>query len=310
MMNSLKSEVGVQMRDGFGCIQSKLDVDRHASASGIQFHEKSAAAGAPGIVTMSGNGKGFLIGVSMAAGHRRRIFSEHHSSVHEFDHGGVYIRNTADDYKAELAGSFEFILMEIPESTLVDLADKCDIAQISELSQTLGKPDPTLANLLGVMVPLSTGRNPSALFLDQMALAIGIYVVRNYGNGRASYSSKRRILSKRQEVAAKELIRSSLDGRICIAHLARECSLSEGYFLKAFRETTGRTPHQWLNQERLREATELLLQSRLSIAEISDACGFGDQSHFARVFSAAMGAPPSVWRKQNGLLDRMRPLPD
>lgn len=309
-MNSLKSDSGAVKRDGFGCTLSMLDVDRQASAGGIHFHEKARASGAPGIVTMPGSGNGFLIGVSMAAGHRRRIYSEHHSSVHDFDHGGIYIRNTVDDYKAELEGTFDFLLMEVAEGQLSDLADKCDIARVSALTSALGHADPTLASLLRVIVPLSNDEHPSALFLDQMALAIGIYVVREYGNGSAPYSSKRRALSKRQEMIAKELIRGNLDGRISINELAKECRLSEGCFLKAFRETTGRTPHQWLNQERLREATELLLQSRMSIAQISEACGFGDQSHFARVFATAMGAPPSVWRRQNAVPYRREGYPD
>jgi AraC-like DNA-binding protein len=80
-----------------------------------------------------------------------------------------------------------------------------------------------------------------------------------------------------------------------IGGLAATCNLSRSYFIKAFKKTTGRTPHRWLLQHRIDKAKELLLHS-LPIAEISLECGFTDQSHFTCVFTNIMGMPPGVWR--------------
>jgi transcriptional regulator GlxA family with amidase domain len=36
------------------------------------------------------------------------------------------------------------------------------------------------------------------------------------------------------------------------------------------------------------------------LADVALACGFADQSHFTRVFSAATGLPPGAWRRATG----------
>ena len=37
--------------------------------------------------------------------------------------------------------------------------------------------------------------------------------------------------------------------------------------------------------------------SPLALAQIAYECGFADQSHFTRVFTAAVGATPGAWRR-------------
>ena len=78
------------------------------------------------------------------------------------------------------------------------------------------------------------------------------------------------------------------------------CGLSRSYFIEAFRETTGQTPYQWVQAQRLARAQALLVQPGLSLAAIALACGFADQSHFTRVFTRHMGMPPGTWRRGAG----------
>ena len=59
----------------------------------------------------------------------------------------------------------------------------------------------------------------------------------------------------------------------------------------------GKTPHQFLTQQRVEKAQDLLAFSTLTISEIAAACGFADQSHFTRVFSRAVGIAPGIWRR-------------
>ena len=85
--------------------------------------------------------------------------------------------------------------------------------------------------------------------------------------------------------------------KTALDEVASACNLSRGTFLRSFRETTGKTPHQWLTQQRVEKARALLLDSTMPLSEVASACGFSDQSHFTRVFSVATGATPGVWRR-------------
>ena len=109
-------------------------------------------------------------------------------------------------------------------------------------------------------------------------------------------------LSPSQERRAKELIAANLNTGLSIAHLARECGKSRCHFSRAFHGSTGMSPHQWLTQQRLARARQLLL-SDLTIASIAQECGFADQAHFSRVFARIAGLPPSLWRQTDVALD-------
>jgi AraC-like DNA-binding protein len=242
--------------------------------------------------------EGFLLGVSLEGGHTRTIFETGKTAKHEFAVDTIYARNLEDDYKADLQGTFNFVLIELSPSSLKNLADGADLKGISELKRVQASPDPVLAALArAIFSTRAEGREPSALFLDQIALALGSHIVHTYGNGNLGGSPRRRTLSRKNEVRAKELMRSRLDGNLSVAELASECNLSQGVFIKAFRETTGKTPHQWLTQQRIERAQHYLLETDYSLAEISAECGFADQSHLSKVFSTIVGTTPSAWRK-------------
>ncbi len=84
-----------------------------------------------------------------------------------------------------------------------------------------------------------------------------------------------------------------------VSELAAACRLSNGYFIKAFKQTFGATPRRWRLLLRVERAKSLLVSSDLTIAEIALACGFADQSHLTRVFGQIVGVPPARWRRRS-----------
>ncbi|AUT76356.1 helix-turn-helix domain-containing protein [Paraburkholderia hospita] len=60
--------------------------------------------------------------------------------------------------------------------------------------------------------------------------------------------------------------------RASIADVASECNLSRGDSIRAFSRTTGRTPHQWLLEQRVARARELIEASDMTLSEIAIFC--------------------------------------
>jgi AraC family transcriptional regulator len=292
-------------RDSFGCPFSKLYKDQTLTGGNLKLFRKGTRDLRLEQVETPASDRGFLVGISTQGGHSRRIFHQHHATDHAFEENSVYIRNLADDYRADLSGPFDFLLLEISPKSLIKISEEADLGgvnvfsgEINGLAGETGLKDPVLANLARALIPaFEHPEQASALFIDQMATAIGTYLVHQYGGRHANPILRSRKLSRAHESLAKNILLENLDGNISISEVAGACRLSRGYFIKAFRETTGQTPYQWLLAERIRRACELLKQPKMPLAEIAIACGFADQSHFTRVFANVIGATPGNWRR-------------
>lgn len=99
--------------------------------------------------------------------------------------------------------------------------------------------------------------------------------------------------------AAVTFIREHADQDPTRDETARAVGLSPGHFSRLLRERTGLTFTALLRQARVELACELLLNTDRPIADIANACGFYDQSHFTKVFSRSRGVTPRAFRDQS-----------
>jgi len=297
-MNAMPSAFGpspiTTAHDTLGCQSAQLSDSLEFAGSGIRFYRKRSDDARLGHVATPASDRGFLVGVSQSAGHRRRILHGRRAEACGFDQNAVYVRNFSDDYHADMQSPFDFLLLEMSHAALAQAAGR---SQTAGLTATAGANDPVLAHLIGALTPVLTRpAEVTTLFVDQLCLAIGIHLNDRYG-AAAPVARPAQALAPMHEARAKEMLRSHLDGRIAIADVADACQLSRSHFTRAFRLATGQTPHDWLQAQRLARARELLRGSDLPLADVATACGFADQSHFTRVFSRAEGAPPGHWRR-------------
>jgi AraC family transcriptional regulator len=285
--------------DTLGCLAQALESDQELAGGGLRFYRKRSAEGALRAVETPASDRGHLLGLSLSAGHRRRIHGAGHSTNHQFARGSLYVRNFADPYCAELDGAFDFLLVEVPRTALDELTEEAGGGRIDGLDVATACRDDVLCALLQVMVPvLERPSEASPLFLEQLSLSIVTRVADRYGHRRPAPRGGGCRLSRWQEARAKDMLRAGLGGQeVSIADVARACELSRSYFTTAFRQTVGQTPHQWLTARRLEQARQLMASTSLQLADIAAACGFADQSHFTRVFSRATGSPPARWRR-------------
>ena len=104
-------------------------------------------------------------------------------------------------------------------------------------------------------------------------------------------------------------IHDQLDEPILIESLAQIATISVGHFSRAFKNSTGETPHACVTRIRIERARELMLQTKEPLSQIAIACGFADQSHFSRQFRSVLGQTPGVWRRMNAQDARKLDLP-
>jgi AraC-like DNA-binding protein len=189
----------------------------------------------------------------------------------------------------------------LPRKTLDVIADDAEVSRISDLKFTpgVGIVDRAVEGLTQVLLPAFDRLNQvSRLFAENVSLALGTHIGQTYGGMSDVLAPRRGGLATWQERRAKELMNANLEEDISTVELARECSLSAGHFARAFRHSTGLSPHQWLLRRRIEEAHALLRDGRYTLAEIARACGFADQSHFTKAYVRLRGISPGAWRRQ------------
>ena len=95
-----------------------------------------------------------------------------------------------------------------------------------------------------------------------------------------------------------EFIDAGLEGPLSVQAMAGLLELSEGFFMRAFKQATGKSPHSYLIDRRLAKARALLRDSSASLAEIALTCGFNSQAHMTTLFRQRLGASPGQLRSR------------
>jgi AraC family transcriptional regulator len=195
---------------------------------------------------------------------------------------------------------FHSVHFYIPRKFLDAIADEFAAARIGDLRYEPGNAvdDPIVRALTSVLYPaLDRPGQANRMFVDCVMLALGCHVAQTYGDLRSATYPARGGLAPWQERRAKEIMEANLAGDIPLAELARECGLSTSHFARAFKESTGTSPHRWLMRRRIDSAMRLLRNRQSSLSQVALACGFSDQSHFTRVFTRFSGTGPAAWRR-------------
>jgi AraC-like DNA-binding protein len=104
----------------------------------------------------------------------------------------------------------------------------------------------------------------------------------------------------KQQDKRLEKVRDILDNSIADNHsltsLSDKAAVSAFHLARLFKNYTGMAPHQYLLDNRLRFAREML-ESGQQISDIAIASGFYDTSHFIRHFSKYFGVSPFDYQK-------------
>lgn len=93
-------------------------------------------------------------------------------------------------------------------------------------------------------------------------------------------------------------IKKNFKRQITLEEAARLVSLSCSRYQHLFKESTGLSFLEYLQRLRISEARRLLIGTGLQMIEVSNACGFADQSRFAAVFKRYFKMSPTAFRQQ------------
>ncbi|MFF1958054.1 GlxA family transcriptional regulator [Streptomyces sp. NPDC058220] len=97
--------------------------------------------------------------------------------------------------------------------------------------------------------------------------------------------------------AARSWALARLHEPIQLRDLAERESMSVRTFTRRFREEAGISPGQWLTQQRIERARQLLESTDLSVDQVARDAGFGTAQSMRQRLQSALGVPPTVYRR-------------
>jgi AraC-like DNA-binding protein/ligand-binding sensor protein len=100
---------------------------------------------------------------------------------------------------------------------------------------------------------------------------------------------------------AERFIWKNYTRKVSLDEIAAASGLSAPYFSTIFREEMGEYLSTYLNRLRVEKACIMLIETNVSLNDISESCGFEDQSWFSKIFKSYTGYSPGKYREQGGI---------
>jgi AraC family transcriptional regulator len=168
-----------------------------------------------------------------------------------------------------------------------------------ELLERVGFEDPTTARIMEMLGREASAADPSAtLFMEQATDLLCTQLVRGHSSYRAlAVAGARGGLADWRVKKVDAYMREHLDQPISLDQLADLVGLSRFHFATAFRQATGRTPHDYLTDVRMERARVLLSNPSQPVTDIAFAVGYGTPSAFAASFRKTVGMTPTAFRQ-------------
>lgn len=200
-------------------------------------------------------------------------------------------------YRAE--GNDHYLYVQISSMFLQQVAEEAlemDVNRV-ELMPAFQVRNPQLEQLLRLLQSeLHQGGRMGRLYVESLANALVVNLLQDHSATQPRVAQFEGGLGDRKLLQVTSYIDNALDQDIKLADLAQLLGMSQSHFSRLFKRSVGLSPHQYLLQQRVERAKQLLKHTNRPLIDIALACGFDSHSHFSRQFRQTTGITPKAYR--------------
>jgi AraC-like DNA-binding protein len=176
-----------------------------------------------------------------------------------------------------------------------------ELSLASAERRTLPLPADHRGDLHALILELRGPRDPIALHLANALLVRTLIGLKRAATMAAATGSALNQASVADVAArAEAYLQRNLHRQILRPEVAAAVRLSEPHLARLFKAATGRTVVGRLIEMRISRAKALLLESTMSVTQISGEVGLSSFSHFSKMFKRLVGVAPGDYRRSGG----------
>lgn len=228
-------------------------------------------------------------------------------SMGDRTHLGLYIKGDMTIAPAQVDWSYRtynedsYLQITIPPQFLEQIATEVinyDPARLELVKEFCVRNDKIEQLAMMLRAELHQGKNGvGQLYIDSLANALMINLLRDYSGTQPSIKTYEGGLSDRQILQVTDYINDHLTQSIKLEDLATYLEISRFHFSRLFKKSTGISPHQYVMQQRVELAKQLLKKSDIPLADVALKSGFNSQSHLGKYFRKMTGMTPKAYRQ-------------
>jgi AraC family transcriptional regulator len=213
--------------------------------------------------------------------------------------GVVTIIPAGSSARWDIPGQVDVIQLYLPQKTLERVSREAGASDPGQLIERTGHPDPVTSALLMTAAEALEGNGTlDNFFRQQLTDLVATRILAEHTGVPTPFEPITGGLSPHALRRAIERLRSTTDADLSLATLASDAGLSRFHFCRAFKESTGLSPHAWLRQQQLEKAMNMLRDTNVSIVSVAENLGYASPTAFGAAFKRMTGETPSDWRRR------------
>lgn len=118
----------------------------------------------------------------------------------------------------------------------------------------------------------------------------------NIGENSPRSADRKTLINEKRLKEMMSYIYGNYQNEVTVENIARAANIGKSECFRCFRSMIGKKPIAFLNEYRLKKASELLATTDMQITEVCMSCGFGHISYFGKMFRTAYGMSPREYR--------------